>query len=175
MPLLVCCGTGYNGGDGLCAARHLYDWGYAPRVVLAGRVEQLREEPLVYARIVQRLGIPVMELASPEGLGSVERWVESCILIIDAMLGIGLRGAVREPVATLIDCINRSGKPIVAADIPSGLDGDSGLPQGRAVNASVTVTFGLPKQGCFVGQGPAHVGTLIVDSITIPRTLLESP
>ena len=173
--LLVCCGTGYNGGDGLCAARHLYAWGYAPRVVLTGQLAQLREEPLIYARIVQRLGIPLMELTNPEDLASVGPWVESCALIIDAMLGIGLRGAVREPVASLIDCINRSGKPIVAADIPSGLDGDTGLPQGRAVRATVTVTFGLPKQGCFTGQGPAHVGRLVVDSITMPRTLLELP
>ena len=172
--VLVCCGTGYNGGDGLCAARHLHDWGYAPRVVLTGRLEQLREDPLVYARIVQRLGIPLRELTDLEGRGSVERWVESCALIIDALLGIGVRGAVREPAASLIDCINRSGKPIVAADIPSGLDGDTGLPQGRAVHATVTVTFGLPKRGCLIGQGPAHVGTLVVDSITIPRTLLES-
>ena len=173
--LLVCCGSGYNGGDGLCAARHLHAWGYAPRVVLTGRLEQLREEPLIYARIVQCLGIPLMECAGPEDLASAERWVESCALSIDAMLGIGVRGVVREPTASLIECLNRSGKPIVAADIPSGLDGDTGLPQGRAVHATVTVTFGLPKQGCFTGQGPAHVGTLIVDSITMPRTLLESP
>ena len=173
-PPLVCCGSGYNGGDGLCAARHLHALGYAPRVVLTGRVAQLREEPLIYARIVQRLGIPLMELTGLEDLGSAERWVESCALIIDALLGIGVRGAVREPIASLIDCINHSGKPIVAADIPSGLDGDTGLPQGRAVRATVTVAFGLPKQGCFTGQGPAHVGTLVVDAITMPRTLLES-
>ena len=172
--VLVCCGTGYNGGDGLCAARHLHDWGYTPRVILTGRLEQLREDPLVYARIVQRLGIPLRELTDLEGRGSAERWVESCALIIDALLGIGVRGAVREPAASLIDCINRSGKPIVAADIPSGLDGDTGQIHGVAVHATVTVTFGLPKLGCLRGEGPASTGSLIVDPITLPTTLLQA-
>ena len=171
--VLVCCGTGYNGGDGLCAARHLHHWGYAPRVVLAGRLDQLRDEPMIYATIVQRVGIPLMELAGPSDLALVEQWAASSALIIDALLGLGVRGAVREPIASMIDRLNASGQPIVSADIPSGLDGDTGLPQGRAVKATVTVTFGLPKRGCLEAQGPAHVGTLIVDSITIPRTLLE--
>jgi NAD(P)H-hydrate epimerase len=69
--------------------------------------------------------------------------------------------------------MNRSGIPIVAVDMPSGLDGDTGAPQGRAVRAACTVTFGLPKQGCFLGQGPAHVGTLLVEPITFPPQLLE--
>jgi len=171
--VLVCCGTGYNGGDGFCAARHLHHLGYALRVVLSGRLDQLRDEPMIYAKIIQRLGIPLTELAGPADLALVEQWAASCALIVDALLGIGMRGAVREPVASVIDCLNASGKPIVAADIPSGLDGDSGLPQGRAVKATVTVAFGLPKRGCVEGQGPAYVGTLIVDSITMPRILLE--
>lgn len=171
--VLVCCGTGYNGGDGLCAARHLTRWGYAPRVVLTGRLEHLREEPLTYATIVQRLRIPLTELAGSADLELIERWAASAVVIIDALLGIGVRGAVREPVASLIDCLNASGKPIVAADIPSGLDGDTGQPLGCAVKATVTVAFGLPKRGCFEAEGPAHVGTLIVDTITMPRTLLE--
>ncbi|MBI4003655.1 MAG: NAD(P)H-hydrate epimerase [Candidatus Omnitrophica bacterium] len=171
--VLVCCGTGYNGGDGLCAARHLSNRGYAPRVVLAGRLDHLRDEPMIYANIVRRLGIPLAECTSPADLELVERWVASSALIIDALLGIGVRGTVREPVASLIDRLNASGKPIVAADIPSGLDADTGLPLGCAVKATVTVTFGLPKRGCVDAQGPAHVGTLIVDPITIPRTLLE--
>ena len=169
----MCCGTGYNGGDGLCAARHLHNLGYALHVVLAGRIDQLRDEPMMYATMVQRLGIPLTELTGPTDLALVESWAASSALIIDALLGIGVRGAVREPIASIIDCLNASGKPIVAADIPSGLDGDTGLPQGRAVKATVTVTFGLPKRGCVEAQGPAHVGTLMVDSITIPQTLLE--
>ena len=97
-----------------------------------------------------------------------------CAVIIDALLGIGMRGPVREPIRSLIDRMNRSGKPIVAADIPSGLDGDTGHPQGIAVKATVTVAFGCLKQGCFMHEGPAHVGAPTVDPIALPPTLLEA-
>ena len=173
LPIILCCGTGYNGGDGLSAARHLHNGGYAPRVIVTGLVAQLRDEPRTYAEIIRRLRVPLMELTMLEQLQRAQRWIESSGLIVDALLGIGLRGSVREPVASLIGALNRCGKPIVAADIPSGLDGDTGRPQGRAVKASVTVTFGLPKRGCFLGQGPSHTGTLITEPITIPPALLK--
>ena len=70
--------------------------------------------------------------------------------------------------------MNRSGKPIVSADLPSGLDGDTGAVQGIAVRAAATVAFGLAKRGCWLGEGPAHAGRLIVDPITIPATLLHA-
>ena len=171
--ILVCCGTGYNGGDGLSAARHLHEWGYRLRLVVIGRVDRLREEPATYARILQRLGLSVTEYAGAEDAARLEPWMTECELIIDALLGIGARGLVQEPVASLIDRINRSGKPVVAVDVPSGLDADAGRVQGVAVRALVTVTFGLPKQGCLIGDGPAHVGSLIVDPITFPHCLLE--
>ena len=172
--ILVCCGNGYNGGDGLCAARHLADWGYRLRVLVTGRLSALREEPAVYATIIQRLGVPVVELADPQLPAHVTSWMEEAELIIDALVGIGVRGAVREPLASLIELMNRAGKPIVAVDIPSGLDGDHGTIQGVAVKAMVTVTFGLPKHGCLMSEGPAQSGSLVIDPITIPRLLLES-
>jgi NAD(P)H-hydrate epimerase len=174
QPVLVCCGTGFNGGDGFSAARHLHEWGYPLCILVAGRLERLREEPATYATILQRLRLPVMEYASADALDQVERWLAECGLVIDALLGIGTRGAVREPVASLIASMNRSGKPIVAVDVPSGLDADTGLVQGVAVKATVTVTFGLPKHGCFTHEGPTHVGAMTVDPITIPRALLEA-
>ncbi len=173
-PILVCCGTGFNGGDGLCAARHLHEWGYPLRILVAGRIDQLREEPATYATILQRLGLSMTALGDASGLVEIERWMAGCSLVIDALLGIGVKGAVREPMASLIVRMNQSGKPIIAVDIPSGLDADTGLVQGVAVKATATVTFGLPKQGCLIREGPAHTGSLTVDPMTIPRTLLES-
>ena len=172
-PILICSGTGFNGGDGLAAARHLQAWGYPIRLLLVGRLAQLREEPAVYATILQRLGLPVMELTDARTLPQADHLLKGCGLIIDALLGIGARGIVREPMASLIERLNRSGKPIVAIDLPSGLDGDTGRVQGIAVKATVTVALGVPKHGCVVHDGPAHVGSLTTDPITIPRTLLE--
>ena len=172
-PILVCCGRGFNGGDGLAAARHLQAWGYALNIIVAAPPDQLRGEPATYARIIQRLGIPLLDFTAADATGQVERWLAASGLIIDALLGIGLRGDVREPLSSLIDRMNRSGKPIVAVDIPSGLDGDTGRIHGIAVRATVTVTFGLPKCGCLLNDGPAQTGSLIVDPITIPRALLE--
>ena len=171
-PIVICCGTGYNGGDGMAAARHLQAWGYAPQVALVGRRDQLRSEPSIYAKILCRLGIPLLELEDDHAMRQFDGWIEACGLVVDALLGIGVRGAVRQPYRDLIDRLNRSGRLIVAADLPSGLDGDTGLPQGVAVKAALTVTFGAAKRGCVMGDGPSYTGELVVDPITIPPKVL---
>ncbi len=173
--ILVCCGSGYNGGDGLCAARHLADWGYHPQVVLASPAERLREEPAIYARILKALGVPILEIDSRNGPDVFRQWLGQAGAVIDALLGIGLKGALRPSYATLITLLNQSRKPIVSVDIPSGLDADTGMPHGAGVMATVTVTFGLPKQGMVLGQGPKHVGQLLVERIGIPHVLLALP
>ena len=172
-PLVVCCGTGWNGGDGLAAARHLHERGHPLRVLVTGPLDRLREEPATYARILRGLGLTLVECLGPEGLGDLDRWLAGCRLVIDALLGIGARGAVREPAASVIERINQSGKPVVAVDLPSGVDADTGRVQGVAVRATMTVAFGRAKRGCLLAEGPAHTGTLVVDPITIPRRLLE--
>ncbi len=179
QPILICSGMGLNGGDGLSAARHLHEWGYPLLVVLSGAANHLIGESAVYGAILQRLGISLRERAGQgaPNVGALESsidvWMSQCALIVDALLGIGTRSVVREPIAGMIGKINTSGKPVVSADIPSGLDADTGLVQGVAVQATVTVTFGLCKQGCVMREGPRHVGLLVVDPITIPKTLLQ--
>ncbi len=168
--IVVLCGSGFNGGDGLSAARHLLDAGYPLRIVLAADRQRLREEPAIYATMLERLGITLWPATHPE----LESWLAGAGLVIDALLGLGAVGQVREPMASLIARVNRSGRPVLAVDIPSGLDGDTGRPQGCAVRATATVTFGLVKQGCCRGDGPAYTGRLIVEPITFPRALLEA-
>jgi NAD(P)H-hydrate epimerase len=172
-PVLILCGTGFNGGDGLAAARHLHQWGYALWLVLAGRREALREEPAAFAAILERLGAPLHVVAGEPDLRQAEVWLGECRLVVDALLGAGLRGPVREPAARLIALVNAAGRPVVAVDVPSGLDGDRGEPQGVAVAARVTVTFGRPKQGCVAAGAARYVGELLVDPITLPPNLLD--
>jgi len=170
--IVVCCGSGYNGGDGLATARHLHEWGYGVRVLLTGALERLREEPAIYAAILQQLGVP-LKVIVPGKTDVIRRWIRDGDLVIDALLGIGVHGEVREPLTALIQIMNASGKRMLAVDVPSGLDADTGMVQGCAVRASVTLTFGLPKQGCVKAMGRAYTGRLITDAITIPRTLLQ--
>lgn len=172
-PVLVCAGSGYNGGDGLSAGRHLRGLGHPVRVLLAGDPERLREEPAVYARILERLGGVIEPVRDASEAASRAGRFSECAAIVDALLGIGAQGLVREPAASLIRLMNASGKPVVCADVPSGLHADSGRVQGIAVRAARTVAFGLAKQGCLMAEGPAHAGRLTVDPITIPESLLR--
>lgn len=171
-PILICCGTGFNGGDGFSAARHLAGWGHTVRLLLLGRAADLRDEPALYAGIARRMGVPLRVVRSLSGVASAEWWLASCGLLVDALLGIGARGPVREPMASLIARMNRSGTPILSVDVPSGLDADTGCVANVAVRASETVTLGRPKRGCLRRQGPAHTGALTVDAISMPARLL---
>lgn len=157
----------------MATARLLREHRYRVRVLLAGALSRLREEPARYAGMLRHLRVPVRICRTPESIRRAARWFDGADLIVDALLGIGTKGRVREPLATLIRQINAASVPVVAVDVPSGLDGDCGTPQGVAVKATTTVTFGCVKRGCLIAQGPAHTGSLTLDPITIPRELLE--
>lgn len=171
--VVVLCGRGHNGGDGFVAARHLLGRGATVRVALAGRVESLRDEPRLNAELLQRLGQAIAAVAGPE---EVPPWGGERLtahLIIDALLGIGATGAVREPERSLIAWANGSGVPILAVDIASGLDADTGEAMGVAIKAVETVTFTCAKHGHQRGRGPTFSGELTVADIGIPRALLD--
>jgi NAD(P)H-hydrate epimerase len=171
--VVVCCGLGFNGGDGLAAARHLAGEGVPVRVILTGARHQLREEPLIFARTLAPLGVEVLEVSQLPLPALAAGWIDASDVLIDALLGLGGRAPVREPLASLIGLMNQSGKPIIAADVPSGLDADTGEVQGVAVRAQTTVTFGRAKQGCLQGEGPRHTGRLLIAPIGFPKQLLE--
>lgn len=170
-PILACCGTGYNGGDGLAALRHLAGWGYPVRALVCGTRAGLREEPAVFARILDRLKVPVRWCGTAAAVRRQSAWMTGSSVLIDALLGIGVRGAPREPIATAIELINASGRPVVCADVPSGMDADTGEAAGVAVKGTVTVAFGAPKAGC--RPGTWRVGRLVSDPITLPASLLR--
>ncbi len=176
VPVVVC-GKGNNGGDGFVIARHLHNRGFSPRVFLLasrGSIDPATD-PGVNLEILARMGVPVVEI-DLEDLPVLETALGGADLVIDALLGTGLAGSVRSPYAETIRAINRSGRPIVAVDTPSGLDADRGEVLGEAVQASRTVTFGLPKVGFERGEGPRYCGEVVLVDISIPRQLLvEEP
>jgi len=158
----VCClvGKGNNGGDGLVAARCLHNWGADVLVVLAGGRGELRDLPAAQLEIVERTGV---RATGPDGVFG------EAALLIDALLGYGAKGDPREPTAGLIRRANRSGIPILAVDVPSGLDATSGTVGDPCIRARATATFVLPKTGFLNPAARKPTGRLYVADISMPE------
>ena len=163
---VVICGKGNNGGDGLVAARHLSRWGMATEVFLLD--PSLREPAATNLVALERAGITVR----PFGSGTLRRSLERADVAIDAIFGIGFRGAAEGVFAAAIELLGEAGAPVVAVDIPSGVEGDTGSVRGPVVNADVTVTFGAPKLGTILFPGAAAAGVLDVADIGFPTELV---
>ncbi len=160
---VVClAGGGNNGGDALGAARRLHGWGAAVRCVLSGTRDDLHGDLNKRQHdIAARAGIEI-------DVGADHPRLEAAELIVDGLLGYSVRGAPRGSVETLIRAANASRVPILAVDLPSGLDPDTGAPLGAAIRAAATVTLGLPKAG-LVGPGARpFVGDLLLADIAVP-------
>ncbi len=170
----IFCGTGNNGGDGYVIARHLLNATVAVRVALCGPREKVRGDARINLDILERLGHAV-ELLNPEAddiPARVQAFAGEADIIVDALFGTGLRGELKRDYQVLIDAINDLGRPVLAVDIPSGLDCDAGEPLGAAVRAAWTVTFVAVKKG-FLASAKAgrFVGELYIVSIGVePRT-----
>ncbi len=156
----VVAGKGNNGGDAFAAARHLH--GFDVKIVLLGRSKDLRtEETSRNMRILKENGFDIVEITDSSELKTLSR----SEVIIDAIFGTGIHGKIREPEATAIDLINDASAFVVAVDVPSGLDPDTGESE-KAVRADLTVTFHSAKRGLL--NAKEYVGELVVADIGIP-------
>jgi len=171
--VLILCGRGNNGGDGFVIGRHLHNRGATVEFRLAATIDKVKPggDAATNMAIAQKMGLPIRETPAAGDVPAHDLETGGYDLLIDALLGTGLSGAVREPYATLIRAINVAGVPVLAVDAPSGLNGDSGEVLGVAVRADVTVTFAAAKRGFFLADGPAHVGDLRLVDIGVPREL----
>ncbi len=166
----VVAGLGDNGGDGVVAGRYLHNWGLDVRIILLGREQDVRSELLLEnLQIVKTLGIEVVEVVSSLELYAcsdlIVKWPD---VVIDAIIGTGLRGALREPQYSAVRLINLSGARKIAVDVPSGLDPDTGRVTDAAVKADITVTMHKPKPGLLREEAKKYVGELVVVDIGIP-------
>lgn len=146
--VVVCCGRGNNGGDGFVIARHLDNARVPVRVLLFARPDQLAGDAAVNYQILQRSGFPVVT-AEMEPLDEVWLRQELSLAdwVVDALFGSGLKGAIRPPFDRVVAAINDSPARVLAVDIPSGLDCDTGQPLGPTVRAHHTATVVALKQG----------------------------
>jgi len=169
--IAVFAGPGNNGGDGFVVARHLQQLGAQVRVYLLVGTDRIRGDAAIHFRIISNLHIPVTFLLGPDDLHGLVP--ESFALIVDALFGTGLQRRIEGHFARVIELINSAGCPVVAVDLPSGVDSDRGLICGIAVRADLTVTFGVAKPGHFVFPGREMVGTLAVVDIGIPAQVVS--
>lgn len=165
-------GPGNNGGDGTAAARLLKQAGFTVRIFLAGTRERMTVDHREMAHRFEALGGTV-EAYDPAD-GDQRAFALGADIIVDALFGVGLRSPLREPAVSAVRLMNLSEAPVVSADLPSGVEADTGMILGAAVWAAVTVTFSFAKPGHFVGKGALRTGRLLVQDIGIPRDLIEA-
>ncbi|MFQ6673075.1 MAG: NAD(P)H-hydrate epimerase, partial [Candidatus Tectimicrobiota bacterium] len=173
--VVVVCGRGNNGGDGLVVARHLLTAGCPTEVILLDKAEDLSEDALTnYHRLHDQQGHRIYEAPDEEALARLESHLDHCDLLVDAIFGTGLNSPAGGRYAEAIRRMNATGKPIVAVDIPSGLNADTGTIIGEHIVADCTVTFGLPKLAHVLYPAARSVGELAVADIGFPEALIAS-
>lgn len=168
----VCfCGGGSNGGDGLVAARLLLERGWQVRAMLVGGRDRQSAACRAMEQLLTEKGGVLEDF--PSGDAEFAAWCLGCDVMIDALFGTGLNRKLEGDALIAIQMMNTCAIPVVAVDIASGVEADSGRILGAAVEATVTVTFTLAKPGHFVGKGGLCCGTLRVEDIGIPRALVD--
>lgn len=171
--VVIFCGGGSNGGDGLAVARLLHNAGAAVTVGLCTDPARYAGDALINWRVVQAMRLPTFP-ATPE---AVRRRLadDRPDLVIDAVFGTGLTARPREPFPAVAEAIERSGIPVVAVDLPSGMDCDTGLPLGdRAIRAKLTVTFVGLKKGFLAAGAGRYTGRVRVAGIGCPTEAVEA-
>jgi len=166
----IFCGTGNNGGDGYVIARHLLNSGFRVTVAICGDRNKIKGDAKINLDILERLGQPIeqLNLKSGDVPGRVKDFAAGADMLVDALFGTGLNGQLSSEYKQLVESINGENRPILAVDIPSGLDCDTGEPLGAAIRADYTVTFVAVKKGFTSGStAPQYTGGIFVASIGV--------
>jgi ADP-dependent NAD(P)H-hydrate dehydratase / NAD(P)H-hydrate epimerase len=172
--IAVVAGAGNNAGDGFVLARLFHNQGAAVQVVCLRSPDRLQGDALTNFLILEKMNVPVV--VWDEGKDFTSQWngIAQSEAVIDAILGTGLKSEVQGLYRQIIDALNTLTVPVLAVDIPSGLDATTGKPLGAAIRAQATATFGFLKVGHVVGQGGDYAGKLHVVDIGIPPGLAEA-
>jgi hydroxyethylthiazole kinase-like uncharacterized protein yjeF len=172
-PIVILCGPGNNGGDGYVVARRLALAG--ARVIVGMVATETRPKGSVAARnwdrIARDTGIDKVHLPVARDVAMFGTGIDRAAVVVDALLGTGVRGSLRDPIRTAVEIIERArraGVPVVAVDTPTAVDLSSGEPSDPAVRADLTVTFHRPKTGLLTRRGAAYAGKVLVAPIGIP-------
>jgi NAD(P)H-hydrate epimerase len=174
-PVVLCCGKGNNGGDGFVIARHLDNARIPIRVLLFADPERLSGDAAINHRILAASGIRREVFAGPIlDEDKLCHQLADADWIVDALFGSGLQGVVQAPFDRVIAAINNAGARVLAVDIPSGLDSDTGLPLGIAVRAHHTATVVARKKGFVQPSAAEWLGQVHLIDMGAPRALLDA-
>ena len=171
--ICVLAGSGNNGGDAFVAARHLMNHGAQISIFLVGSPAHLTKSAALNRDIIIKMGVVVHVLETERDWDKLQVTLRFVDGVVDGILGTGFKGSLRDAAARVVRMVNGHGKPVVAVDIPTGIEADTGNASPEAIRADLTVTFGLPKFGHMIGAGETATGKLLVDDIGIPKALLE--
>jgi hydroxyethylthiazole kinase-like uncharacterized protein yjeF len=171
--VLILCGPGNNGGDGFVAARYLAQHGFEIAVVLVASASRptTRDAARNWDRLVNESRVTRIHAGTSRDLAVLGQNSDKALIVIDALLGTGVKGALRDPIRTAVEIIRRArtaGVPVLAVDTPTALDLTSGDPSEPVVTADLTVTFHRPKTGLISRRGAAFAGKVLVAPIGIP-------
>ncbi|MGG5252401.1 NAD(P)H-hydrate dehydratase [Neobacillus sp. SM06] len=172
--ILVLAGGGNNGGDGFVIARRLADLGMEVLLCLLVDPERIKGDAKIHFDVYVHRGLPLLFFPK-SSLTSIAIELQKADLIVDAMLSTGVAGPLREPFNEIIPMVNAvaAKKPVIAVDIPSGVNSETGRVEGGAVKATKTVTFVFPKKGFFLNEGPQYVGEWKVADISVPPSIVQ--
>ncbi len=168
----ILCGAGNNGGDGFVIARHLAIAGLQVTVITCTDPNSYHGDAATNFKIIQKTKLPLLNLSMPENLDRLISELQNSDWIVDALLGSGTQGAIREPYLTIIHAVNGIGKPVLAVDVPSGLDCDQGPTPDATIQARITATLVAAKPGLLTPEAEGYVGRLEVLGIGLPNLIL---
>lgn len=171
--VVVLVGKGNNGGDGLAVARHLVLLGLEVAVFLFAEPQDLKGDAALNLRLYKGANGKYFTIEGEKQRRLARLALAQAEVIVDALYGIGMRGALPSLMDEIVDDVNRAPGWVISIDIPSGVEANTGRAYRSAIRAQTTVTFGLPKWGLFLGAGPEHSGRVVVDSISIPDAYFQ--
>ena len=172
-PVGLVCGRGNNGGDGFVIARHLHNAGIDVELFLACDRARLAGDAATNYRIVERMSLTRHAFDTAERINAAAGRLNDAEIVVDAVLGTGFSGDVRSPLDLAIAAINQASATIVAVDLPSGLDCDTGRPSNATVRADLTITFVARKVGLDAPAARDYAGDVIVADIGAPHEIIR--
>ncbi|MCR5177271.1 MAG: NAD(P)H-hydrate dehydratase [Anaerovibrio sp.] len=170
--ICIIAGTGNNGGDALVTARYIYNAGGIPSVFIVGMPERMSPATAANYKVLTSMGIDAIILDSEAAMNRLARNLSHSDFAIDGIMGTGYSGRLRDNVKTLIQMINDSDCPVLAIDVPTGVDASTGAVTDTAIRADVTVTLFAPKWGLFFSPGREYTGIWQVKDIGVPASIL---